>query len=521
MPTLNYGSTSLAPELDHDFERALTTCRDDVPEPLPHVIGGEVRRTGEVFERRDPSDPDRVVAYAHAATRQIVDDSIAAARRAARGWRTTSFGDRAEALRAAKIGFARHEIEIAATISAETGKSRIEALAEAQESIDLIEHYCAQIEANDGFVTPLRPTATDTTTDVLRPYGVFGILAPFNFPVALTVNMTVGALITGNTAVLKPSDKTPRSTALAAQLLAETLPAGVLNVIHGGAAAGELLVGSGADGVDGVAFTGSASVGWGIIRGSSHDAYDRPVLAEMGGSNPAIVMATADLDDAVEGIVRSAFGFSGQKCSATRRVVVDASVHDDLVERLAARIEGIVVGDPSRADVFVGPLIDDAIADRVRSSLATARADGATVISGSTPDGPGHFVAPTLVTGLPRGHRMTREELFAPVVTVTAIDGIDDALAEANAVEYGLSAGIFSAISDETDRFLDEIQAGVVYVNRREGATTGAWPGLQSFCGWKASGSSGKGGLGPWYLPGFMREQSRTISSSTRADDRG
>jgi 1-pyrroline-5-carboxylate dehydrogenase len=401
-------------------------------------------------------------------------------------------------------------VEVAAVISAETGKSRIEALAEAQESADLIEHYCAQMESHDGFVTPLQSTATDTTTDVLRPYGVFAVLAPFNFPVALAVNMAAAALVTGNTVVLKPSDKTPRSTALAARLLAEFLPAGVLNVVQGGAETGRLLA---ASDVDGVAFTGSAHVGWGIIRALSAGAYAKPVLAEMGGNNPAIVMPTADLDDAVEGIVRSAYGFSGQKCSATRRVVVDRSVHDDLVARLSARIEQIVVGDPASADVFVGPLIDSDAAGRVASALSSARSDGATIISAPAPDSAGHFVSPTVITGLPRGHRLTREELFAPVVTVTAVDGIDDALAEANAVEYGLSAGIFSAEPDETDRFLDEIQAGVVYVNRREGATTGAWPGLQSFCGWKASGSSGKGGLGPWYLPGFMREQSRTVSS--------
>lgn len=510
MTTLNYGSTSLNPELDEHFENALETCRTDVPEPLTHVVGGEVRSDGDVFDRRDPSDPTRVVARAHAATEQVVGDAVAAARRAARGWRSLSFVERAAALRAAKSGFSDNVVEIAATISAETGKSRIEALAEAQESVDLIEHYCAQIELNDGFVTPLRPTATDTTTDVLRPYGVFGVLAPFNFPVALAVNMTVGALVTGNTAVLKPSDKTPRSTALAARLLSEALPAGVLNVVHGGARTGEFLVG--AD-VDGIAFTGSAEVGWGIIRSLSSGAYAKPVLAEMGGSNPAIVMASANLDDAVEGIVRSAFGFSGQKCSATRRVIVESAVHDALVERLTARVKDVVVGDPTRPDVFVGPLIDDAVTARVRAAVADAEGDGATVTSAAIPDGPGHFVAPTIITGLPRGHRLTREELFAPVVTVTAVDGIDDALVEANAVEYGLSAGIFSAVEDETDRFLDEIQAGVVYVNRREGATTGAWPGLQSFCGWKASGSSGKGGLGPWYLPGFMREQSRTVSS--------
>jgi 1-pyrroline-5-carboxylate dehydrogenase len=510
MSTLNYGSTSLTTELNDQFEQALATCRTDVPGPLPHVVAGTERFDGEVFERRDPAEPSRVVARALAGTAAVVEDAVIAAREAARDWRARPFAERAEALRAAKSRFLDSAVEIAATISAETGKSRIEALAEAQESADLIEHYCAQMESHEGFVTPLRPTATDQSVDVLRPYGVFGILAPFNFPVALAVNMTAAALVTGNTAVLKPSDKTPRSTAFAARLLAESLPAGVLNVVQGGAATGRLLAESD---VDGVAFTGSAQVGWDIIRALSSGAYAKPVLAEMGGSNPAIVMRSADLDAAVEGIVRSAYGFSGQKCSATRRVVVDSAVHDELVERLTARVEQIVVGDPSAADVFVGPVIDEGIAARVASALSTARAEGATVISAPAPDSPGHFVPPTVITGLAHGHRLTREELFAPVVTVTAVDGIDEALAEANAVEYGLSAGIFSAVEEETDRFLDEIQAGVVYVNRREGATTGAWPGLQSFCGWKASGSSGKGGLGPWYLPGFMREQSRTVSS--------
>lgn len=510
MTTLNYGSTSLDPALDRAYEDALTLARTEIPGALGHVIAGADHFDGEIFERHDPVDPSRVVARAHTATKQTIDQAVQVATAAARSWRSLPAADRVEALRAAKSRFLDEVIAIAATISAETGKSRIEALAEAQESADLVEHYCAELERNNGFVTPLRSTATDTTTDVLRPYGVFAVLAPFNFPVALAVNMTAAALVTGNTVVLKPSDKTPRSTALCAQILAESLPAGVLNVVQGGAESGRLLAGAE---VDGIAFTGSADVGWGIIRRLSSGPYAKPVLAEMGGSNPAIVMPTADLDDAVEGIVRSAYGFSGQKCSATRRVVVHRDVHDELVARLCARIEHIVVGDPASAAVFMGPLIDEHIADRVRLALDIARADGATVSASVTPEGGGHFVSPTVITGLPRGHRLTRDELFAPVITVTAVDDIDDALTEANAVEYGLSAGIFSAVEAETDQFLDEIQAGVVYVNRREGATTGAWPGLQSFCGWKASGSSGKGGLGPWYLPGFMREQSRTVSS--------
>jgi 1-pyrroline-5-carboxylate dehydrogenase len=510
--TLNYGSTSLAEDLDREFENALHQARSTVQEPLPHIIDGAERAEGEVFDRHDPAEPERVVSRAHAATGSVIDDAIAAARAAARAWRSRPFAQRIELLRNAKSRFSDCVVDIAAAISAETGKTRIEALAEAQEAVDLIEHYCAQMEAHAGFVTPLTPTANDVTEDVLRPYGVFAVLAPFNFPVALAVNMTAAALVTGNAVVLKPSDKTPRSTAIAARLLGADLPKGVLNVVQGGAEAGQALAQSS---VDGVAFTGSALVGWDIVRSLSAGAYGRPVLAEMGGSNPAIVMDSADLDDAVEGIVRSAYGFSGQKCSATRRVLAHREIHDDLVQKLTERIARLAVGDPCDPKTFVGPVIDESIAGRVQAALETARADGATVISPQIDQRAGHFVAPTVITGLPRGHRLTRDELFAPVVTVTAIDGIDDALEEANAVDYGLSAGIFSAIDSEIDKFIDEIQAGVVYVNRREGATTGAWPGLQSFCGWKASGSAGKGGLGPWYLPGFMREQSRTVSRST------
>jgi 1-pyrroline-5-carboxylate dehydrogenase len=282
----------------------------------------------------------------------------------------------------------------------------------------------------------------------------------------------------------------------------------VLNLVHGGADTGQALA---ASDIDGIAFTGSAKVGWNLVRQLGQGAWARPVLAEMGGQNPAIVTASADLESAAEGIVRSAFGLSGQKCSACRRVVVDRRVHDALVDRLVRGAEKLVVGDASDVAMSIGPVIDDAIAARVDEALETAVRDGEVRTGGRVPGLSGNFFSPAIVTALPRGHRLTRDELFAPFLTVTAADGFDDAIAEANAVDYGLSAGIFTGEPQERERFLDEIEAGVVYVNRREGATTGAWPGIQSFCGWKASGSSGKGGLGPWYLPGFCREQSRTI----------
>jgi 1-pyrroline-5-carboxylate dehydrogenase len=509
VPTkLDYASTDLGDTaLDERYERALADARAG-SETLAHLIGGERDERGEPFAREDPCSPGTVVSRAHAAGAEVIADAVAAARAASRGWRSTSWPERLRLLRGAAEGFVDRAAEIAGVISAETGKTRLEALAEAQEAADLIGHYCREMERHDGFVTALSAPPGERNTDVLRPYGVFGVIAPFNFPVALAVNMAAAALITGNTVVLKPSDKTPRSTALAAEILAGGLPTGVLDVVHGGADTGRYLA---AAAVDGLAFTGSAAVGWQLVRDLGQGAFGRPVLAEMGGSNPAIVTATGDLDDAAAGIARSAFGLSGQKCSACRRVLVDRSVADDLLARLVAEAERIVVGDPADRDTQMGPLVDDAISRRVDQALETAARDGRVVTGGQVDDRPGNFYRPVVVTDLPLGHPLTREELFAPFVTVTAVEGFDAALAEANAVDYGLSAGIFTGDDREKERFLDEIEAGVVYVNRRSGATTGAWPGVQSFCGWKASGSAGKGGLGPWYLPGFMREQSRTV----------
>ena len=320
---------------------------------------------------------------------------------------------------------------------------------------------------------------------------------------------TPAALIAGNTVVFKPSEKAPWSGAILGEIARGAgLPAGVFNLVHGGPATGRALVEAG---VDGVAFTGSAEVGRAIARSMQDGPFARPALTEMGGKNPAIVMASADLDAAAEGVARSAFGLSGQKCSACSRAIIVDAVHDEFVERLVAQTAGFSLGDPSDRDAALGPVINEVSTARFETAVAVAERDGEVVAGGGRPELPGHFVEPTVVAGLPLGHALERDELFLPFVTVTRVGSLDEALAEANAPVYGLTAGIFTGEPAEKQRFLDTIQAGVVYVNRRAGATTGAWPGTQSFCGWKSSGSTGKGGLGPWYLPQFMREQSRTV----------
>jgi 1-pyrroline-5-carboxylate dehydrogenase len=450
-----------------------------------------------------------LASRAHHATLEEVRLAVGAARQASAGWRQTPFEERCAHLRSLALVLERRHVETAALISLESGKVRSESLAEVQEAIDLIEIYCGQVERANGFDLPLESlTPEEHNFDTLRPYGVFAVISPFNFPLALAVNMTSAALLAGNTVVFKPSEAAPRTgDALARAAVEAELPRGVLNLVQGGPQTGAMLV---EDQIDGVAFTGSAEVGRAISGKLSEGPYPRPVLAEMGGKNPAIVTARADIEKAAEGVARAAFGLSGQKCSSCSRAIVLDAVHGSFVECLVSTAASLAVGDPSDRRVELGPVVDAEAVERFRASVATAGRDGELVAGGGTREG-GYFVEPTIVEGLPPGHELNRRELFLPLLTVISVSDLDDAIAEANAVDYGLTAGIFSEDEHEVGRFLDEMQAGILYVNRRAGATTGAWPGVQSFCGWKASGLTGKGGLGPYYVQQFAREQSRTI----------
>jgi 1-pyrroline-5-carboxylate dehydrogenase len=507
---LTYTSGTLDSETDAEFESRLAEARADAGDPRPHLVGGREIAAGEPFERRDPSRGAPVASRAREATPELVARAVDAARSAGPAWRRTPYGERCKLMQAVAAGIGGRHLELAAVASLETGKTRTESILEVQEAVDLITTYADLMERNEGYVRPLDSfVAAERNTDVLRPYGVFAVISPFNFPAALTINMTGAALIAGNTVVLKPSEETPWTGAILAEIVSEAgLPPGVFNLVHGGPATGRALV---ASAVDGVAFTGSAEAGREIARRLQDGPFARPALTEMGGKNPAVVSARADLDKAAEGVARAAFGLSGQKCSACSRAIVVDSVHDEFVERLVDFTAGLALGDPADRDAFLGPVVNEAGVERFESAAAAARRDGRVAAGGGRPDRPGHFVEPTVVTGLPAEHPLERDELFLPFVTVSRAASLDEAIAEANAPVYGLTAGVFTEDPAEQERFLDTIEAGVVYVNRRAGATTGAWPGTQSFCGWKSSGSTGKGGLGPYYLPQFMREQSRTI----------
>jgi 1-pyrroline-5-carboxylate dehydrogenase len=268
--------------------------------------------------------------------------------------------------------------------------------------------------------------------------------------------------------------------------------------------------------IDGMVFTGSYEVGRSLAEQYAGGVYQRPCITEMGGKNPAIVTASADLQKAAAGIARSAFGASGQKCSACSRVLVEASVHDELVDLLAEEAGRWKIAEPAAADCMLGPVHTEEAVERYRSAIADAGREGRVAAGGGdVSEGlpRGHYVEPAVVADLPDGHRILTDELFVPLVAVQKVASLDSAIAAANATPYGLTAGIFSGDQAEIDAFLERIEAGVVYVNRSAGATTGAWPAMQSFPAWKGSGSTGKGGLGPYYVAQFLREQSRTIVS--------
>ena len=243
--------------------------------------------------------------------------------------------------------------------------------------------------------------------------------------------------------------------------------------------------------------------------------WPRPCIVEMGGKNPAIVSRKADLEEAAEGIMRSAFGFGGQKCSANSRVYVERPVHDDLVRLLVEKTEAITIGDPVVRQNWLGPVINEASVQKHQQAVADARRDGTVYVGGERLSDRGmehgSYVEPTVVGGLPASHRLFQDELFVPFTAVHAVDSLEEAIRLSNDTVYGLTAGVYSEDAAEVQQFLDQAQAGVLYVNRRAGATTGAWPGVQAFGGWKGSGSTGKAGLSMYYVAQFMREQSHTV----------
>lgn len=515
---LTYSTMFDPPEEMHArFEAALGTVRQSLGGSHAMFIDGHDVAGGHASVTHSPIDTRLHLGTFQAGDAADVDRAVSAAARAFESWCRTPMAERLALVRRAADLLEERVYTIGAVLALEVGKNRMESLGEAQETADFFWGYAAEFERNDGFDRampddPLEGWASHNRS-VLKPYGVWAVIAPFNFPLALAGGPTAAALVTGNTVVLKGASDTPWAGRLLADCLRDAgMPPGVFNyVIGSGSVVGQALVQHPL--LAGATFTGSFDVGMGIQRALASGRWPRPCIAEMGGKNPCIVTARGDLDRAVTGIARSAYGLSGQKCSALSRVYVEDEVADAFLVRLVERVNALAVGDPTLREIYMGPVISARAAADFERCCGRLVDGGGRILSGGTRLATGelahgHFVAPTLAEA-PLDHPLYREEMFLPILMVSRVKDFDEGLREANAASLGLTAGCYGS-EDEVRTFLDRIEAGVTYVNRPQGATTGAWPGYQAFGGWKGSGSTGKAIGSFYYLPQYMREQSQT-----------
>ena len=515
---LTYSTMFAPPQALHDsFDQAVAALRGRFGQDHPICIGGQPVHKAQKLDKYDPADQRQLLGRFSLADEGDVDRAVQAARQAFGGWRALPLAERIRILRRAASTVERRAFEIAAALSFEVGKNRMEALGEVGEVVDFFTLFADQMEANHGFhrALPNDPLTgfVSTNHSVLKPYGVWAVVVPFNFPFALAGGPVAAALATGNTVVLKGATDTPWSGVLLAECLQEAgVPDGAFNYLLGdGDTVGRRLIEH--DGVDGVTFTGSHAVGMQVLRAQAARPWPRPCIAEMGGKNAVLVTAAGDLDDAALGIVRSAFGLTGQKCSALSRIFVEAAAYETLVAKLREAMAQIAVGPPQALANWMGPIATQAAFDRFARYTAALSSDGAEILVGGRQrwrDDLQHglYCEPTLARA-PLAHPLWRQEMFAPVIMIAPVASKEEGLALINDSPFGLTAGFYGT-PEATEWFYDHVEVGVAYSNRPQGATTGAWPGYQAFGGWKSSGSTGKGLASFYYLTQYAREQSQT-----------
>jgi len=505
-------------EMHQRFDAAASRAMAGLGRRYDCLIDGEDRPAERLKPLPSPIDRELVIGEFPRASEADVDAALQAARRASPAWRRMPMAERLALLRKAGDLLEERIYDISVGLTLEVGKNRLEALGEAQETVDFFRLYCEQYENAAAFDRPLPDDPIEGfhshNRSVMRPYGVWVVIVPFNFPIALAGGPVAAALVTGNTVVLKGASTTPLAGRLLADCLRDAgLPAGVFNYLMGsGQLVGEALINHPL--TAGVTFTGSHETGMRIIRKMTSGSFPRPCIAEMGGKNACIVTSGADLERAALGIMRSAFGMGGQKCSALSRLYVDEEVADGLIDQLRKNMQGITIGNPVEQKNWLGPLATEAgyraygdYSEQLRGGESRILTGGEYITDEAFARG--FYVEPTLAEA-GDDHPLWQHEMFVPIVMLNRCKRKEEAMQKANASPLGLTAGFYGA-DDEVEWFLDNIEAGVTYANRPQGATTGAWPGYQPFGGWKGSGNTGKAIASFYYLQQYLREQSQTV----------
>jgi RHH-type proline utilization regulon transcriptional repressor/proline dehydrogenase/delta 1-pyrroline-5-carboxylate dehydrogenase len=472
---------------------------------------GEDRREGEDIASTDPGCPDRLVAAAAAASEAEVGLALSTAQDGARAWAATPAAERAAILRAAAQWLRERRLEVGALEVREAAKPWPEADADVCEAIDFLEYYArGALDVAQG--APLLQVPGERNEMHYTPRGIVAVISPWNFPVAIPCGMVSAALATGNAVVLKPAEQAPGCAYVLVRALREAgVPAGAIALLPGEGDVGAALVRD--PRVHTVAFTGSLPVGLEIYRQAADtrpgQKHLKRVVAELGGKNCVIVDSDADLDEVVPAVVRSAFVYAGQKCSAAARVLVHEAIHDALVERLAGAVEVLRVGQAEDLSIDVPPVIEREAQERVARYRAEAERRGHIAAEAhDVPDG-GWFATPTVATDLPEDSPVITEEIFGPLLAVERVRDVEDACDRLDASPYALTGGLFARNPDTVDYVVARSPVGNLYVNR---AITGAMVARQPFGGNRLSGTGTKAG-GPGYLLQFV--EPRVVSENT------
>src|SRR5688572_14011619 len=494
-------------------EPARRSRADAAPRAYQNLIGGKwvAARSGKTIENRNPARPDDLVGTFPDSSSEDVDAAVRAAAAAFPSWRLTPAPRRAEViLRAAEILRERKE-DLARSMTREMGKVLAETRGDVQEAIDMAYYIGAEGRRLFGVTVPSE-LPNKFAMSIRQPIGVCGLITPWNFPMAIPSWKIFPALVSGNTVVIKPATDTPASAHHLVEVLIEAgAPDGVVNIVHGGGSAVGVPL-TEHRGVSMISFTGSSEVGKGIAERTASSL--KRLSLELGGKNAQIVMEDADLDLAVEGALWGAFGTTGQRCTATSRLIVMRQVHDEMVERLAARAESLRLGDGLDPATEVGPLVNRAQRDRVHSYVEIGTKEGAKVVAGGTPaeDGPlrdGHFYRPTIFDGVTPSMRIAVEEIFGPVLSVLTVSSLEEAIQVLNGTPYGLSSSIYTSDVNRAMRAVRDIEAGITYIN---GPTIGAEVQLP-FGGVKETGNGHREG-GPTVIDAFTEWKSVYIDYS-------